>query len=154
MKYIVSLFLILFFNGCILLDLANLPVISNPDGSEVKSEILETSNLITTIGYLMYFSQNPGPGPASAFTEASLTDVILIRSLQLKDDAHYDRKSVDKCKDYMSVSSFFMHTILNPMTSADVINSLNDNILIAFSLTQYCKIEKGKVLIGDGENGI
>ena len=148
-------FILLFLNSCIILDVVKFPVFSNPTGAVVKAEILETSNFLTKFGYLVYFSTQPGGGNiASVLTEASMTDVFVLQLLNLDDEKFYDRDTVDECKDFISISIALMPSILNPMTASEVTNSINDNFLIAYSLTHLCKIDDGKLIYDSGNGGI
>ncbi|MDH5655775.1 MAG: TIGR04452 family lipoprotein [Spirochaetia bacterium] len=152
-KIFLYLFAVLTLESCILFDIAKLPAFSNPKGSEVNAEIMQASNTITTISYFLFYSMAGGTNPVDALTEATLTDMILVRSLKLNEDKYYDRDSVDRCKDSMSLSSAFIPALLSPLSALEVSNGVNDNIMIAFTLTYLCDIEKGKVLYDDGENG-
>jgi len=155
MQKIIIIILVFLFNSCILLDMAKFPVFANPTGSVVKAEILETTNLLTKLGYFQFFSTHPGAGSVSdVFSEASMTDVFVLQLLDLNDKKFYDRDSVDKCKDSISVSTALMPPVLNSMPAADVSNSINDNFLIAYSLIYLCNIQDGKIIYDSGNGGI
>ena len=150
-KLLVLLSLLLFLESCIVLDILELPAFSNPRGNVVKTEILETSNTITTMAYAMYFFRSGG-NLSLALTEASVTDMLVLRLLNLDDEDFYNRESVDRCKDIMYLSSALIRVVLLPMTVEEVDTSLTDNIRIAFILTSFCEIEPGRLIYEDGSN--